>query len=1752
MQSVAEWKANKATAGIVPVNTGTGMQSVADWKASRPAVALAPVASIAPPVSGIFTRAADFFGSLSLPEMPKVKSLAPSPYFTQPATDPLSVAWGKIGASLTNPPNIPQTPLIQPGTPLASLAEKARAAKAEVDAKIASYTKPIAEGITALGKGVAQAISPTVDSTGYERENRNFRDIANMIPAIIQSSGIPNGILSIAEAIKGGSIGELRYPAFNDAQIVASGVQTNYDKRVLEGQTPSQAFWGSALELGIDFAILVPLARSITALGVAKFNPEALLQKITFETQGAREFMQTGKPMPKELQDAFVSLPTETKVKVLKGLVTQVTQPTPSRLGKILGISEQEAKALFNKMNAPAVPLQLKQGDKIPTVAEWKEAVKTVEIVSKPEAPVVVPKAVKVVPKVGEVVKMSNTLYHGTSAENAKLILSDALHPTSDETATYGTGVYLTRDRNVAEGYTTELKDGKVLEVNPKQDLNLYTPTLEERKHLIDLIGAEQQDAVASLLGDKYDGLNLPVIKGMEGDGSPQIVIYDKQGMTPKENQYASQKLNVKNPSIPGTKTLTIKPSTPTAKEKELAKGVRAPGVATIKGKAVPTPTQRVSKTELKALIKTLPGQKAEFTVIDKNGEKRMQFTTPNGSMSMRPSALGLVEDNINIGDKIVISAEDLKATGAALRGIDEEGNVSAMPRGLSASKGSSPIDKFEDRIGEPVKETPPEDFKLYEKVNELIRKYAERVGEGYLPRGAAGAFYHDTHTIRLVGMNNLSVAAHEITHRLDLVNNISVQLMKVTGTAKNGNPIYDRRTAPLRKELTQLYIEHYPGGRAEHKLKTRMVEGYATLLQKYVEAPVTTEQNYPTIVTEMLKSGGEFYQPVIGEIIIDLGKIIEDYQGLGALDKVGARVTSDINPTGKESFLNGEEYITSVLADEVFPHEKIAIEAGVSMTTKDPSLPMRRYKGLGTVFAKNNKPGDGYWAFNKEQGAFVKIYDKNWGDLQRGLEKKQLFDEFGHYLVARDQHFLFEELPKLREDVLRLKKEVENVGVSRAKMLKNDDGMTLYDEYQSAKEGYIALRDQLANNGFSQKVVAEAYVKNKELFADETAQHDLLAFEDIKLWHSVGRIPDKRFALLSSKEGHASLKRQFYDEIAGDEKVEGSGGTPRKGISALKQRTGSSRVIIHPVLNAIKNHAEITRKAMRQHIENLMSEVANSGKLPDVFQKIQVQRTVDKNTGAITYPQEKDPQVLMGFLDGNPNRRVAFEMDSYLKNSMNSILDYQNIEFFGKLMLGANRLFVKGTTGVFPGFTLTNISMDQVTMLSQTQQNLVPIYSPLAALYKAVSNKRGVVYERLQEYLANGGEMHTIVGWQNLSATELVQKVTHEREGLFKFLDWMDQGLDILAFPQKWSEIASRFAEYNAAREVGDTIIVASEKAANVTVSFHKMGSLGGRNMQTFIKSIPFFNPGIQALYTMYRAGFKRGPAARNRLLFVLLGLFAAQAAAFGLLNSRGTQKQKDAFADLTPEEMGGYIWYPKPDGETLGKQRLPNNLNVFGTLLNMALADNYWGTKYSNNDYKAASTGFLPAQTNVFKPAEMVFSWIPQGLKVPIEYFGNVKDFPSVRQIESDSQLRKEPGQRVTPATSAVAAWMGREFNISPVKLDFLVTGIFGRASGFIMNKPGVYNPLSVLSKDYYFEGGRNVQKFYDQKKVNDQQYNTLKNNPQSMDIKERAEVMKQRVILNRIGDLLTLYGKIDETKDKLQVEKLRKQILILTNKL
>jgi len=1062
-----------------------------------------------------------------------------------------------------------------------------------------------------------------------------------------------------------------------------------------------------------------------------------------------------------------------------------------------------------------------------------------------------------------------------------------------------------------------------------------------------------------------------------------------------------------------------------------------------------------------------------------------------------------------------------------------------------NAAAGANAIGTFEELAGEPNKT--PDQIKLFEKVKDLIKKYASTIGENYLPSNALGVYYGDSKNIRIKGMNNLSVASHEITHFLDFSYNISSQLQGIEGYAINGNPIYAKDTAKLRKEMTDIYEKYYPGASRKHKLKKRMLEGFATLLERYTEQPSLTTKEFPNLVNDFLTKGGKYYKPVMGDIIKDLQGIVKNYQGLSALDKIGTRIIDDAVNVNKDSFLNFADKLKTEIADEIYPTEKLAKKSGLHFTKQDISLWLRQYNNLSTLILNNINGDRGYWGWRN--GEIVKLHDYNWKTLINQLKNDKMTQKFSSYLVARREYFAFQELKVLEDKVVKFRQAVEEA--KEMAFEKPEGGLSGEKSLMSLLQEAIKERDNaekiLTNDGFVEKEVADAYLQNKEAFAEYSKMFDDLTREDLNFLYDpeVQLINHSQYNQLANQEGYASFKRFFYDEVAGEEQTPmGNIRVGKTKISSMMKRTGSQKPIINPLFSSLRNHAEITRKGLKQIVYNQTPVYAAA--FPTMFQKLKLTVVPDAE-GKLMFPQEKDPNIVMTRVG---YKKVPFLVDKSIKGVIDGVLTFQNINVFEQLLMGSSRFFTKGTTGLFPAFSLSNTAIDQITAASQTRNKFIPLYDQLTKLFKAF-DPESPANKYYNEYMVMGGERQTMVGWQDMTPNELFSVIEGERKGLVKMVNALNSGMDFLALPSKWSEIGTRATEYIKARNAGKSSIVALEEAGRVTAPFHHVGRWGGGRIgKTWIKSIPFFNPTIQVLSQV--AETLETPEGRARYAFVTFAVTAASIAAMALLLARGTDEQKDLFVDLYPDELTKYIFIPDPNGKTLDKIRVPDQMAPIATIINMMIADKYLGAKYTAGQYIDAGTSWIPAQFDPTDPVKMFLGWIPQLIKPGILTVAGVKDYPKVLPLESQSQTNKSPGYRFNESTSPVAKWFGEKFGISPIKFDYLLTGYAGRATGFLTGKPGIYNPFKSLQREYYFTSGRNLQKFYEMKDKNDQMYSDYMKERKTFTDDQINKIYEDKGNLKGVTDLVDYWKDLDPVADKVEMEDIRNQIINAINEL
>ena len=1115
------------------------------------------------------------------------------------------------------------------------------------------------------------------------------------------------------------------------------------------------------------------------------------------------------------------------------------------------------------------------------------------------------------------------------------------------------------------------------------------------------------------------------------------------------------------------------------------------------------------------------------------------------------------------IKDTLTDVEESVEGDYLVIKGYPKKELSPAASKGLG-SYGSKSGENLEE--AEKVdKTTSGEPFKLSNEITSLIKKYAERFGENYTGKNA-GLYFEATKNIFLKSKNDLSVAVHELTHYLDKKYGIGDKVTRKTGESKSGNPIYDPGTRKTRKALTDIYVKYYPKADKKHKLSLRVAEGMAMFFQRYVLYPKQTGEEFPQLLSDFIDPSGKYYDRNMINFINDARAVIGKYQRLDPLDKIGTRVL-DAEVLFTEPYLNIQERAIHWNIDHIYPLEKLAKESGEHFTGKDPSLIARIYNYVPKIIQHNlstespitniqkgiflgkkalELKKETYLTVNNKM-ELVQKFDFNWATLIREVDN---LEDFNNWLVARRTKFAYDELDTLKAKVVLAKaalaEDAKNAAENEANRKENavaGEGYEISEvdlenlsprllpdakaELENTIKEYARLADILAKDKIDRKIAAEAYEQHKDRFALNVKMFDQLVAADLELLHNpkVGLVSDKVFEEMNQHEGYATFKRDIFNEIVGNPSEDAVRPTNikigGKKVSSLIGRHGSAKDIISPIFSSMVNHQEIFKKAVKQMVWNAVVDI--SDKLPDTFQRVPLVR-VRQPDGKIVYPQDRDPNIIMGFRNG---KRVPIVSNKELKNLIEGILTPVNVGLTEKIFVYAAKVFTKGTTALYPQFAVTNLMIDQISATATSWTKFKPIYTPISELMKTLANSKGLESKFAYEYFLLGGEQQAFISLSDMTPKEAYDFMSTEKNALRKTAELVQEGLDILVLPVKTSEILNRMAEYIRARKEGFTQFAALELAGRVTVPFHHRGARADWT-RFAVRSVPYFNAGLQVLAQFGRTG--KNPRTRNQALFVVAMITGAMLSGLMAILKNGTEKQKKLLESIPPDELGRYVFFPHSNGEDLLKYRIPQEMSTIGTMLNMAILEIARDPAYTAFEYLRGATTWIPDQLNPTNPVRAIVSWFPQAIQPTLSVGLNTKFYPTPRPLEPDYMKYLPKPERSFEYTSNFAKYMGPKLGLSPIQFEALFEGYLGRATRLASGKEQ-QNPFI---RKLYFTSSRQMVNFFQGRQQNDEKIKQLKDNPKLFDHQEARDIRKTEEKIKKTEDLLKQYRKSYE-KDK-----------------
>jgi hypothetical protein len=581
-------------------------------------------------------------------------------------------------------------------------------------------------------------------------------------------------------------------------------------------------------------------------------------------------------------------------------------------------------------------------------------------------------------------------------------------------------------------------------------------------------------------------------------------------------------------------------------------------------------------------------------------------------------------------------------------------------------------------------------------------------------------------------------------------------------------------------------------------------------------------------------------------------------------------------------------------------------------------------------------------------------------------------------------------------------------------------------------------------------------YQKSKAI---QSIQADLNATrtQAIDLMVKTGRITKERGEFWKDNKDYVPFDRVFDDEPSTPKFVRG------KGLAALDSYPTMTGSLGRPVYNVLDSYAG----RLSSMIEDTMRNNA-SVRLLETMELGGFATEVSKPAAA----KNKD-LVLTLYRDGEP---VHFEVQN--KYDMLAFMQAPEVtNFFVKLAGGAADI-LRTTVTAMPPFAVKQVvdDMQRAAFNSGVER-------PLVVAMKTLYNFPRVLFGELTGRKLPGvvrlGKLG-VYGEYDINIYKPVEAI--EKELGFVKRNPAGKFLNALEKITKASDLAARLAVYEETMRESKGNETLAQTRARELINFNRRGA--SPTMRVLTRVVPFFNAYAQGTDVLYRAATGRDGAssgeriAARNLFMSRIAIMTALGFAYAFAMSddedykNATDEVRDsnwlfpgAIKSPVPKELG-FLFKSIPE-------RLVEHYNRYGTAEEKTIMDTLGSVvKGAGNTYLFSTP-------------------LPTLLRPIVENMTNYSFFLG-RELESPSLQAKQPGFRYESSTSELAKAMGEATNISPIKIDNFLRGMFGLAgSTTLMATDALLNPARAdrpihqlpFASIFLYDpvGGRDKSEFY-----------------------------------------------------------------------
>lgn len=357
------------------------------------------------------------------------------------------------------------------------------------------------------------------------------------------------------------------------------------------------------------------------------------------------------------------------------------------------------------------------------------------------------------------------------------------------------------------------------------------------------------------------------------------------------------------------------------------------------------------------------------------------------------------------------------------------------------------------------------------------------------------------------------------------------------------------------------------------------------------------------------------------------------------------------------------------------------------------------------------------------------------------------------------------------------------------------------------------------------------------------------------------------------------------------------------------------------------------------------------------------------------------------------------------------------------KAIRAGNNLFKALVTGYNPTFTIRNTVRDLQTagLYSRDAAAFAKNY-PLAL--KEIARNG----DYWKQYKALGGSFSSVFDYQTGTVSDPDGKVAK----LAAKMEAVNMAM----------EQAPRLAEFMSVVKAGDgsmeNLMDAMYAAADVTVNFGRAGTLGKVLNANFV---PFLNPGIQGFDKMVRRVTEtKGGKEWAKLVVRAAVLGVAPTVINGLLYSddEDWEDLKDSDKDTNYIfKIGDGVWLKVPKGR---------ELSILGMTADR-IQDVVKGEDVNWSDF-ITTAGNQVAPANPLRQ-NILAAWFDTDLfddsNPGRTWYGG--------DIESQRLQNYAPGERYDSSTDVFSKWLGKQLNLSPKKINYLLDQYSGVVGDFLL---------------------------------------------------------------------------------------------------